>query len=80
MENKKMGRVVEETLKRVIESVYKEKVDKITDVWGNPPSVMNFFLMGEEGSSPTYTGIFYSNGGRYAFQLLKEGETWEVRY
>ena len=77
MENKKMSRVVEETLKRVIESVYKEKVDKITDLKGDPPSLENQYLMFEGG----YVGFFQAGGSSYFFNASpREGGNWRVEY
>ncbi len=72
-----MGRVVEETLKRVIGSVYKEKVDRVTDLKGDSPSLENQYLMFEGG----YTGFFHTGNSSYFFNASPKGDgVWEVEY
>ena len=78
------GAKVEELLRRVIGTVYRDGVARVVDKTGKPPQESNSFLMTEDGG---FEGIFVTSPGedgkrdKFPFQISQKSEgEYQISY
>ena len=75
--NEKTPKLVSTFLKRTISKLINKEVDSVTDLEGYLPSLLNSYLMTEEGD---FAGVFQSGEDYYFFTLENSGDSWRLVY
>ena len=78
-----MGSKMESFLRKVIATVYKDGVGKITDNNGRAPSEENNFLLSDDGKE--FSGVFFDKSKprekHYPFTISEKSDgQWSIRY